>query len=198
MILAAVLAIQLSSMIAMIGPNENTSAYNVYAKYSNNQEQTQSLYNDCQAGDLSGAPNCANNGLQAQTDGGTNTITNTQGSNTDINYRSIGDRNIGLQNTGDTSSGDVNSDNDGDVEGGNGASSGDANGGNFLEGDFNCDGCNTADTESSLSAQEIASTGGTLAEMDQLQEAGENPREQDQGINSESSNLEDPFILPFS
>jgi hypothetical protein len=61
--------------------------------------------------------------------------------------RNVGDRNIGLQNTGDTSSGDVNSDNDGDVEGGDDASSGDANGGNFVEGDFNCDECNTGDEE---------------------------------------------------
>jgi hypothetical protein len=173
MILVGVSTMLATYMLAQYG---STDTQEVNAKYSNtNQEQF--LYNDCQTNELSGGPNCANNGVQTQTDGGITTLTNFQASDTDTNYRSIGDRNIGQQNTGETKAGNQASD---DEESGIPL---EAYGGNAVGEGFNCEGCNTANPEESLPADEIASTDEYL---------------DDQGINSHSSNLEDPFILPLA
>jgi hypothetical protein len=51
----------------------------VYAKYANTQ--TQSLVNDCQVGNSGGAPNCAINSPQIQSDGAASTPINFQISN---------------------------------------------------------------------------------------------------------------------
>ncbi len=110
----------LVAVTSLVSFNGDTGT-NVYGKYS--IDQAQSLFNDCQAvGDLSGAPNCANNGLQNQADGAISTLTNSQTA-----YFGIGDRNnINLdsasngQNSGDTTSivgGSVGNDNI--VDGGN-------------------------------------------------------------------------------
>jgi hypothetical protein len=187
LILVTVSTMQVSSMIAS---NGNLDAYDVYAKYTN--DQAQSFANDCYSSDISGGSNCANNGLQTQASESTGTITNYQISDT-ILERNVGDRNVGQANTGDTFN-QV----DGDVGGDNSQTAG---GGNFVGEDQsaagNCDDCRAGSTENSLSAspqREIISGDETLEEEEQSQDGVE---QDNQGINNNGSNMTVPLVLPF-
>ena len=183
MLSVSVTVIILVAVTSMVSFNGNTVTQ-VYGKYSN--DQAQSLSNDCQAvGDLSGAPNCANNGLQNQADGAIDILTNLQTA-----YFGIGDRNnINLGSSNGQNSGDTTS-----IVGGSVGNDNIVDGGNF------CSQCNAQDadrdntnTDSQNNPPPVSVEEGVVS----LGRAVEERQQDNQGLNSDSITMEVPFLLPF-